>query len=129
MIANRKRKVDNENRQFNDDWTVLYCFVQHQTNVICLLCHSTVAVAKVSNIKRTYETKHQEFHNVVGDERTARIEFQRRSLNRQQNIFSKQSADFSAACEVSYKISLMIAKSGRPFTDGNFVKQCMITAS
>ena len=112
MAANRKRKVDNENRQFNDDWTLQYCFVQQQTNVICLLCHSTVAVAKVSNIKRHYETKHQDFHNVVSDERTAQIESLRRSLNHQQNIFSKQSADFSAACEVSYEISLMIAKSG-----------------
>ncbi|KAL3852987.1 hypothetical protein ACJMK2_016584 [Sinanodonta woodiana] len=51
MAANRKRKVDNENQQFNDDWTVQYCFVQHQMNVICLLCHSTVVVVKVSNIK------------------------------------------------------------------------------
>ncbi|KAL3872935.1 hypothetical protein ACJMK2_036107 [Sinanodonta woodiana] len=57
MAAYRKRKVDNENRQLNDDWTVQYCFVPQQTNVICLLCHSTVAVAKISNIKRHYETK------------------------------------------------------------------------
>ncbi|KAL3881868.1 hypothetical protein ACJMK2_028260 [Sinanodonta woodiana] len=71
MAANRKRKADNENRQFNDDWNVQYCFVEQHTNVICLLCHSTVAVAKVSNIKRHYETKHRDFHNVVGDERTA----------------------------------------------------------
>ncbi|KAL3865348.1 hypothetical protein ACJMK2_006946 [Sinanodonta woodiana] len=104
MAANRKRKVDNENRQFNDNCTLQYCFVQKQTNVICLLCHSTVAVAKVSNIKRHCETKHQDFHNVVADERTARIEYLRRSLNRQQNIFSKQSTNFSAACEVSYEI-------------------------
>ncbi|KAL3861607.1 hypothetical protein ACJMK2_007632 [Sinanodonta woodiana] len=129
MAANRKRNVDNETRQFNDDWTEQFGFVQQQTNVVCLLCHSTVAVAKVSNIKRHYVTKHRDFHNVVGDERTARIESLRRSLNRQQNIFSKQSADFNAACEVSYEISLMIAKSGRPFTDGDFVKQCMIAAS
>ncbi|KAL3847641.1 hypothetical protein ACJMK2_018625 [Sinanodonta woodiana] len=82
MAANRERKVDNENRQFNDDWTVQYCFVQHQTNVICLLCHLTVVVAKVSNIRRHYETKHQDFHNVVMDERTARIKSLRCSLNR-----------------------------------------------
>ncbi|KAL3873751.1 hypothetical protein ACJMK2_036840 [Sinanodonta woodiana] len=129
MAANRKRKVDNKNRQFNDDWTVQNCFVQHQINVICLLFYSTVAVAKVSNMKHHYEKKHQDFHNVVGDGRTARIESLRHSLNRQQNIFAKQSAEFSAACEVSYEISLMIAKSGRPFTDGDFVKQCMTTAS
>ena len=46
MAANHKRKVDNENQQFNVDWTVQYCFVQQQMNVICLLCHSTVAVTK-----------------------------------------------------------------------------------
>ncbi|XP_076351642.1 intraflagellar transport 43 isoform X3 [Tachypleus tridentatus] len=129
MAANRKRKVDNENRQFHDDWTAQYCFVQQQKNVICLLCHSTVAVSKVSNIKCHYESKHKDFHNVVGDERTSRIESLRQSLNHQQNVFSKQSADLGAACEVSYDISLMIVKSSRPFTDGDFVKQCMITAS
>ncbi|KAL3831899.1 hypothetical protein ACJMK2_023593 [Sinanodonta woodiana] len=129
MAANRKRKVDNENRQFNDDLTVQYCFVQQQTNVICMLCHSTAAVAKVSNIKRHYETKYRDFNNLIGDKRTARIGSLRHSLNCQQNIFSKQSAEFSAACEVSYEISLMISKSGRPFPDGDFVKQCMITAS
>ena len=122
MAANRKRKVDNENRQFNVDWTLQYCFVQQQTNVICLLCHSTVAVAKVSNIKRHYERKYQDFYNVVGDQRTARIESLRCSLNRQQNIFSKQSADFSAACEVSYETfrSLQMTCSTIHHTD--FVK-------
>src|SRR5277367_3770483 len=119
MAANRKRKVDDENRQFNDDWTLQYCFVQQQKNVICLICQSTVAVAKASNIKRHYESKHKDFHGVVGEERTSRIELLRRSLNNQQNLFTKRSADLDTACEVSCDISLMIAKSGRPFTDGD----------
>lgn len=129
MSDNRRRKVDDENRQFHDDWTERYCFVQHQRNVICLLCHSTVAVAKISNMKRHHESKHKDFHSVVGEERRAKIESLRRSLNQQQNIFGKRSAEFDASCEVSYDISLMIAKSGRPFTDGDFVKNCMIAAS
>ena len=56
MATNCKRKVDYKNQQFNDDWTEQYCFAQQQVNVICLLCFSTVAVAKVSNIRRDYET-------------------------------------------------------------------------
>jgi hypothetical protein len=51
MAANRK-KVDDENRQFDDDWTLQYCFVQQQR--ICLLCQSTVAVAKGSSLKCQY---------------------------------------------------------------------------
>ena len=66
---------------------------------------------------------------MIGDVQTARIESLRRSLTHQQNIFSRTSTDFKTACEVNYEIVLIIAKSGRPFTDGDFVKQCMITAS
>ena len=90
-----------------------YRFIRQQGNIVCLLCRSTVAVAKISNVKCHYESKHKDFQSVVGEERTAKIQSLCHSPNQQQKVFTERSADFDASCEVRYDISLVIAKSGQ----------------
>lgn len=60
----KRRKVEIENRQFLPEWTYQYSFIlpdRAGALPVCLICHQTVAVMKVFNIKRHYETSHKSF--------------------------------------------------------------------
>lgn len=50
-------------------------------------------------------------------------------LLRQQNFFKKATKENNAAVEASYVVSEMIAKVGKPFTEGEFVKNCILQAA
>ncbi|XP_065651232.1 zinc finger BED domain-containing protein 5-like [Hydra vulgaris] len=55
-------------------------------------------------------------------------ELQRKQLI-QQNCFSNYIHSGSITTEASFALSLQIAKAGKPFTDGEFLKDCMYTVS
>lgn len=59
MSQNKKRKIDTECRVFNDNWSLSYFFIEYRNKAMCLICNETVAVFKEFNIKRHYESKHQ----------------------------------------------------------------------
>ena len=46
-------------------------------------------------------------------------------LKKQQSVFTKQSIIQDAATEASSIISYKLAKRSKPFSDGEFVKECM----
>ena len=54
--AKRRRMVNNENGKFQDKWHAVYCFMEHGGTHLCVICQSTVAVMKESNLKRHYQT-------------------------------------------------------------------------
>lgn len=117
------------NRKFVDSWTDKYCFINHKDRITCLLCNATVAVAKEYNVKRHYETKHKSFSSCQGYERATKIERLKRALISQTSFFQKQTSELDSCVEVSLCVAQLIAKGGRPFTDGDFVKDCLLIAS
>lgn len=44
----------------------------------------------------------------------------------QQGLFHKAKRDADAAVEASYVVSELIAKAGKPLTEGQFIKDCML---
>ena len=61
----KKRKVEKENRNFQEKWQNKYFVTEARDKVQCLICLETVAVRKEYNIKRHYETKHKKQYNVL----------------------------------------------------------------
>ena len=61
MTAYKKRKIEDECRVFNEEWTVKYYFTKVGNKAICLLCGESVAVFKEYNLKRHNQTKHANF--------------------------------------------------------------------
>ena len=53
-----KRKA--ENRTFLDRWETEYLFTYVKDRPVCLVCGANVSVTKEYNIRRHYETKHQD---------------------------------------------------------------------
>lgn len=127
LLSKPKRKVDSEHRQFQERWTSQYFFVEFCGNAICLICKEKLAVFKEYNLRRHYSTKHSEHdEKYKGDDRRQRAEQLQKGLLSQQELFHKASKDADAAVEASYVVSELIAKAGKPFTEGQFVKDCML---
>ena len=55
-----KRTVDFENRGFQERWEAEYMFTDVKGKPICFVCGADVAVIKEYNLRRHYETKHQD---------------------------------------------------------------------
>ena len=65
----KKRKIEEEWRVFNEQWTERYFFTDVGVKAVCLICHETVAVFKEYNLKRYFQTKQANFgHNLSKQE-------------------------------------------------------------
>ncbi|XP_026025096.1 general transcription factor II-I repeat domain-containing protein 2-like [Astatotilapia calliptera] len=118
-----KRK--NENRSFLDRWETEYLFTYVKERPVCLACGAHVALTKEYNIRRHYETKHQEkYKDMI--QRCRKAEEMKRSFVSQQTMFKKAISQSEAAVKASFVVAAEIAKSARPFSEGEFVKSCMM---
>lgn len=59
MSDRKKRKYNDDCRIFNEKWSINYFFIEINGKAVCLVCRETVSVFKEFNIKRHYESKHQ----------------------------------------------------------------------
>ncbi|KAM9305583.1 general transcription factor II-I repeat domain-containing protein 2-like [Gastrophryne carolinensis] len=125
-----KRKVDDEHRQFQEKWEKQYFFIEHKGIPTCLICTEKVAVPKEYNLKRHYTTRHaEEYAKYKEDERANQVAKLKTCLLRQQDFFKKATKENDAAVEASYVVSMMIAKAGKSFKEGEFIKKCMLQAA
>lgn len=127
MSSHKKRKVDSECRVFNVKWSEEYFVTEHNNSVLCLICNEKIAVLKEYNIRRHYETKHSkhQYAQLKGQHRQEKVTFLKKSLTAQRQVFTKHKNENEAAVRASYKISQELAKSGKPFTDGELIKKCI----
>ncbi|XP_035500193.1 general transcription factor II-I repeat domain-containing protein 2-like [Scophthalmus maximus] len=121
-----KRKVDSENRAFQNRWEAEYMFTDIAGKPVCLVCGANVAVIKEFNIRRHYETKHQELQNLNAEEKIQRVKELKKNLRFQQTFFTRAKSQSEAAVKASFIVAQEIAKSARPFTEGEFLKSCMM---
>ncbi|KAL3831818.1 hypothetical protein ACJMK2_023520 [Sinanodonta woodiana] len=81
-------------------------------------------------MRRHYLTRHaEEYAKYQGDEREARVAKLNTCLLGQQDFFKKANKESDAAVESSYVVSEMIAKAGKSFKEGEFIKNCMLQAA
>ncbi|GLV33228.1 hypothetical protein CBL_08396 [Carabus blaptoides fortunei] len=112
----KKRKLINENRVFNKEWTESFAFIQDlDGRPTCHICHEKLANNKKSNLERHFSIKHTTFAKKypAGDERKRAITELHANTN---NL-------------ASFAVSLEIAKRGKPFRDGDYIKDCFIKAT
>ena len=111
MSTSKKRKVDYERCKCNNEWCVKYFTVQHNPDVVCLICQSTIAVMKKHNIKRHYCTKHSaSYDSIVGQSRVDKMQQLKKSLSKQQEVFDGYKKDNELVTKLSFKIAETIAK-------------------
>ncbi|KAM5191501.1 general transcription factor II-I repeat domain-containing protein 2-like [Mantella aurantiaca] len=122
-----KRKVDAERRQFNERWEKEYMFILREDKPVCILCYETVSVMKEYNLRRHFDTKHgAKYAKYTLHERHNIVQQLKGSLQSQQNMFTKATAKNDAAVKASYIVANEIARASRCFSEGAFLKQCML---
>ena len=124
----RKRNIEEERRRFLERWTFEYFFIQNDDKKpLCLICYQTVNVAKEYNIKRHYKTKHHSgvYGKLEGSVRELKVKKLMEQLKGQRFMFNKIRTDSEKAVRCSFLISQTIAQTMKPYSDGNFVKNCL----
>lgn len=82
------------------------------------------------NLNRHYETKHAEkYKNLTEAERARVSKDLLAKLQRQQGFFTKLHSSRDAAVRTSFVISHKIARNSKPFSDGEFVKECLVDSA
>lgn len=94
---------------------------------VCLLCHEAVAVVKEYNLCRHFDTKHGAKYgkNSLQEKQEIAQELKGK-LRLQQSLFTKSTAKNNAAMKASFIVAEEIAKASKSFSEGAFLKQCML---
>lgn len=122
---NKKRKYDQENRSFNNEWEENFFFIDNNGKALCVICNSTVKNYKVSNLRRHYETNHPQFSNQYPPNsklRSDKLTSLKSNLNEQQSILMTFSNQANNVAEASFVIAWNIARAKRPYGEGEFIK-------
>ena len=116
MESAKKRRIADEKRQFKESWTIL--LLKKNEKIISDM--------KEYNIKRHFETYHEVYIAYVGEERKHKAAKLRTGLSAQQAIFKKVSRINEASTEACYIVAHEIAKKCKLFSDGEFIKDCIM---
>jgi hypothetical protein len=107
-----------------------YFFSVVRDKTVCVIFNKGVSVPKEYNLRRHYETLHKDkFGVLAGKLREDKLKNLKSDLQRQQNIFTVSTKSNDAAVHASFAISQIIAKKSKPFTDGEYVKECIMKAA
>ncbi|UYV73788.1 hypothetical protein LAZ67_11000925 [Cordylochernes scorpioides] len=103
------------------------------SNTFCQVVESSESlyesVPKLYNIKRHYEQHKSKYVTYEGLMRQEKLKEFKLGMKKQQFMFTKVSQESEAAVHASYVLSEMIAKHSKPFTEGDFIKECLIKAA
>ena len=98
--------------------------------MVCLICQKNAAVLKVYNIRCHFNTKHANYGSSLSIQQP-KVTSQRLVTN-QQNTHFQQSAVHELVfyfTKASFSLAFKIAQASKPFSDGEFMKQCMVETS
>jgi len=87
-------------------------------------------VLKEYNLRRHYEALHAEkYKNLQGHRRIEKVNELLARLKKQQSVFTRSQEISDAAVKASYLIAKEIALASKPFSEGEFVKTCLLKAA
>lgn len=128
-MSSVKRKIGQEGRIFQEKWGYAYFFTSCNSVPICLICKQSVSVIKEYNIKRHYDTNHGKIYDkFVGKLRDEKFEELKKSLLHQTKLFDNIRKENIESVKCSYIIAEKIARASKPFSDGEFIKECIVSA-
>lgn len=127
MLPTKKQKLQDV-RSFVPSWTIDYGFEKYGDKSRCGLC-SEIIVSRTSSIKRHFESKHKDVAERNIDEKKELISQRLKMTENQSNLLSKFVKTNNNVTEASFKISHLIAKRSKPFSDGEYIKTIMLQAA
>ena len=111
--------------RFRNNGLTSIFFIANAEKSLCLICKKSTPVMKDYNLKEHFEKNHKTYQQLVGEKRTQKIEKLQKEFVAQQLMFKKSNQELQASTHASYVVAYEIAKRGKPFSEGEFVKDCM----
>ncbi|XP_067124137.1 general transcription factor II-I repeat domain-containing protein 2A-like [Centruroides vittatus] len=108
---NKKRKYEQENKSFNNEWEENFFFIDNNGKALCVICNSTVKNYKASNLRQHYETNHPQFSNQYPPNsklRSDKLASLKSNLNKQQSVLmtcSNQANNEAENC-IAFRLAL-----------------------
>ena len=96
---------------------------------VCLLCNESLAVYKGYNVRHNYDTHHARAHRNMSESEEALAEKQIHSLLKEQQVFTAQTRFNKAVTRTSFVVAHKIAQESKSFSEGEFVKDCLLACS
>uniref|UniRef100_A0A8C4NEB7 SPIN-DOC-like zinc-finger domain-containing protein n=1 Tax=Eptatretus burgeri TaxID=7764 RepID=A0A8C4NEB7_EPTBU len=128
-LTMKKRKLLDENRSFKKEWEAFF-FVERKGKALCIICHETVAVMKVCNVKRHFTSVHPKQAALPDDKKKAEFGHLSAQLEKQSALMKRSISSTQAAAQsntrASYHVAHLVATNLKPFTEGEFLKECMM---
>ncbi|CAI5669575.1 unnamed protein product [Oreochromis niloticus] len=123
-----KRKYEDEHRMFLTEWESLYFFGERNGKPFCLICQTSLAHFKASNLQRHFSSLHanidQEFPK--GTElRKHELATLKSQAEKQIQFFQKFTKRSETITLTSYQLAWNIARAKKPYDEGEFVKKCL----
>jgi hypothetical protein len=128
----KQRKIEDENREFRAEWTENFAFMVNLNGLpTCLICKEQFTHNKKSNLERHFTAKHASFSTKypLGDARKKAVEELQKNQETSASVYKNWMQSSSNVNMASFVISQEIAKRGKPYTDGEYIKNCFINAS
>lgn len=118
--------------KFIRSWTTEFFFVKHKRHAFCLLCDKTLKQFKTYTFKKHFNRFHGLTHSHLNKEQRVQLSTQLEMgfKNKFASKSSESESDIEETCEfplmkVSYILANRIAKSSKPFNEGEFIKDCL----
>ena len=128
----KKRKIFEENRTFNDAWTDSFAFTSDESGLpVCLICGEKLSNNKRSNVARHFNNTHRAFAEKYpeGEERKKAVSELMRKADLTKNHFKKWVKSANSITYASFVAAQEIVRHGKPFTDGDYMKQSFLKIS
>ncbi|GFU10189.1 uncharacterized protein TNCV_3449711 [Trichonephila clavipes] len=120
------------NRAIEKKQTVNFAFIQNLNGLpTCLICKEKFAHNKKSNLEKHFTRKHASFSTKypTGDARKKAVEELQNSQESSTSVFKNWMQSSNNINMASFVFSQENAKRGKPYTDGEYIKNCFINAS
>lgn len=112
-------------RQFQNYWIEDYGMINKGEKAICALC-SAHYMCRTSSVKRHYETIHKELLTKSKAEQKVHISQKIKERNKQSASLVKYISSESHLIIASFAVSNTIVKNGKPFSDGEYLKEAWL---
>ena len=124
--------IADENRGFKEEWTESFAFIANAEGLpACLLCNEKLSNNKKSNLERHFQGRHAKFaaNYPFGSERKSAITVLLEKLEERKGRFKKWIASPNSTTAASFVATREIIKYGKPFMDGDYMKDSVIKIS
>jgi hypothetical protein len=118
-VENECSREEQNKNDCHDEWEIEYLFVMVKDKCCCLICNASVSLPKKGNLERHYNAL---YSNKYDADFPPKSEI--RKLSCSTTVDGRSLSN--NATKLSFKVTNLIVKKCKPFTEGEFVKVCFL---